>query len=351
MRMNSTALTRAAFLFVASFFPVLANAQAYSGPNCLGPFCVDRKLSLEALAQELGGPPSRGSIYGYRTQDGRAFLIVAEGYICLRDFAKWGTWREKDERLTTQNLYGWKTPEGIGLGSSEEDVVKAYGKPSGEENLESQDSDALLGEKEMIYKGRLSEIVRAARFRIRHAKVSWIELENDAFQGPDCLGASCAAGFSSRGLFKQLGPPARPTSGNKPAYCYKSQGGTAFLRIELGHEAPAESDGLFLSDFPNCMHSPVKTATSDLQTWKTPEGIGLGSTEEDVLKAYGKPSREAKTTAHESLAGRLDMGYRGADPKPQIADKGFVYGPRELEVVEFGIRNGKVSYILLSDSE
>ncbi|HKM80000.1 MAG TPA: hypothetical protein VJY15_03440 [Candidatus Acidoferrum sp.] len=227
----------------------------------------------------------------------------------------------------------------------------AYGKPSGETTVLSQGHNAPLETKRLFFKGRLNNVVEAAVFDLRNGKVSSIDLQTNAFPGPDCLGASCAAGFSLRGLFRQLGPPARPTSGASPAYCYQSQGGAAFLRIELGHEAPPESDGLFLSDFPNCVHGPVKTATSDLQAWKTPEGIGLGSAEEDVLKAYGKPSREAKTTAHESLASRLNMGYRGAEPKPQIADKGLVYGPRELEVAEFGIRNGRVSYILLSDSE
>ncbi len=96
-------------LFAMAHVPTGAKAQTYSGPKCLGPVCIDRNISFEGLAQQLGGPSSAGVTYGYRAQDGQAFLIISDSggalaSIDLRDFANLGTWTEKDEKLTTQNL-------------------------------------------------------------------------------------------------------------------------------------------------------------------------------------------------------------------------------------------------------
>jgi hypothetical protein len=347
-------------LFAMAHVPIGAKAQTYSGPKCLGPVCIDRNISFEGLAQQLGGPSSAGVTYGYRTQEGQAFLIISASggslaSINLRDFANLGTWTEKDEKLTTQNIRNWKTSEGIGLGSLEEDIARAYGNPSGVVDLELEDSQRQMGKRMLMYKGRLNGVFRAARFRVRDGKVSWIELENDAFLGPDCLGPYCTYGeLSVNSLLRHLGLPPEEHSPS-PIECFQSRDARAFLHVSTDVESISESslDDLLLTDFPNCSHMRKKLTTNTLRAWKTPEGIGLGSSEEDVRRAYGIPSAEKKLGVQSPgfVMKGLITGYRVGDNQTQVADKVVIYGPRDLQVTDFGIRDGKVSYIWLKDSD
>ncbi len=359
MKTSRPTMSGAILLTMASLAPVLTHAQAYSGPKCLGPVCIDPNASFQGLAEHLGGPSSAGGVYGYRTKSGQAFLVITEGghgnvgSVDLRDFAEFGTWTQKDEKLTTQDIRNWKTSEGIGLGSPEEDVAKAYGKPSGVEDLELEDSHHQRGKKLLLYKGRLNGIVRAARFRLRDGRVSFIELESDAFLGPDCLGPYCTYGeLSLNSLLRHFGLPSQK---NTPSTveCFQSQDGQASLHFATDVEETSGVADVLLSDFPDCLHMHKRTTTNGLRTWKTPEGIGLGSSEEDVVKAYGAPSAEKKLDAQKpvlEIKGLL-AGYRAADNRPRIGNKVIIYGPRELHVVDFGIRDGKVSYIWLKESD
>ena len=355
MRILSSPIMRMWLLFVGLSLPALALGQTYSGPKCLGPFCLERSVPLDSFAQQLGGLSSAGGNSAYRTEDQRAFLVIAGlnelGYMSLRDFAKFGTWTKKDGKLTTQDIRNWKTSEGIGLGSSEEDVLKTYGKPSGTVNLIAQDTGLQMVQKKLIYKGRLNEIVSSAIFGIRSGKVSLIELESDAFPGPDCLGPYCYDhGLSLSSLYRLFhlsSRKMRPPS----LMCIQSQDGQASMHLRTDVESLTESniDDLLLSDFPNCLHMPKRITTNGLPAWKTPEGIGLGSSEEDVLKAYGKPSAEKKLDAQKpGLATKgLVAGYREGDKQSWAGIRIIIYGPRsgELQVTEFGMRDGRVSYI------
>jgi hypothetical protein len=151
-------------------------------------------------------------------------------------------------------------------------------------------------------------------------------------------------------LLKELGPPAK-RSAPFDSYCYRSGDGRAFLRFET-HDSGRTVDALFLSDFGNCNHFAVQTTAADLHGWKTPQGIGLGSEEAVVISAYGTPSSENKL---DSRVYRLIIrGYREGDAKPSVGNKRLSYtGPEDanLNAVELGIREGKVSWIQLSNSE
>jgi len=82
------------------------------------------------------------------------------------------------------------------------------------------------------------------------------------------------------------------------------------------------------------------------------EGIGLGSSEEDVVKAYGTPSAEKKLDAQSPyLRLRFTRGVSSGDSQPRLGDRVIIYGPRGLQAVDFGIRDGKVSYIWLKESD
>ena len=220
-------------------------------------------------------------------------------------------------------------------------------------DLELEDGHHQRGKKLLLYKGRLNGLVRAARFRLRDGRVSFIELENDAFLGPDCLGPYCTYGeLSLNSLLRHFGlPPQRNTP--SPVECFQSQDGRASLHFATDVEETSGVADFLLSDFPNCLHMRKRIATNALHDWKTPEGIGLGSSEEDVLKAYGTVSAEKKLDAKKpplEIKGLL-AGYRAADNQPRTGDKIIIYGPRELQVADFGIRDGKVSYIWLKDSD
>jgi hypothetical protein len=173
------------------------------------------------------------------------------------------------------------------------------------------------------------------------------------YSGPRCLGPYCLnrdAVVSQ--LLKRLGPPP-PRSSEFAPYCYESQDHRVFLYIRSAEAVPPTVDATFLSDFQNCLRMPTALAAENLNTWKTPEGIGLGSSEQDVLHAYGKPTREGKPDS--KIYRELVKGYQKGDTLPDLGDKDLQYGAGpavgDLSVARFGIRNGKVSYIWLSYSD
>lgn len=172
------------------------------------------------------------------------------------------------------------------------------------------------------------------------------------YTGPRCLGPYCLnrdAVISQ--LFKQLGPA--PRNSEFAPYCYESKDHGVFLYLRSAEGVPPTVDAAFLSDFPNCMHMATASTTDNLNRWRTPEGIGLGSSEQDVLHAYGKPSREGKPDS-KTYRG-LVKGYQKDDTLPDLGDKELQYGAGQamgdLSLAKFGIRNGKVSYIWLSYSD
>ena len=118
----------------------------------------------------------------------------------------------------------------------------------------------------------------------------------------------------------------------------------------MAHE-PGKAGDVLLSDFPNCMDRPQQVTSENLLTWKADKGVGIGSTEDDVLKAYGMPSRQDKIDRrgyrwviqgdHSSREGRSERGSRV-----------LVYNESDdLRAAEFGIRDGKVAWIFLSQNE
>jgi hypothetical protein len=95
-----------------------------------------------------------------------------------------------------------------------------------------------------------------------------------------------------------------------------------------------------------------RVTEENLGAWKTPENIKLGSSENDVIKAYGKPSSQEQVVSQTHR--HVIQGYRPWDKLPVIAEKTMLYNdPKgdDLSAAEFGIRGGKVSYIWLSDEE
>ena len=142
--------------------------------------------------------------------------------------------------------------------------------------------------------------------------------------GPKCLGLYCVDRDTLvSNVMKKLGPsPAR--SSEFAPYCYESPEQKVFLYLRSAEAVPPTVDAILLSDFPICANMPVAFAKDELNGWKTPQGIGLGSSEQDVLNAYGKPSREEKIDSR--IYKELIKGYKKGDPLPDAGEKELVYG-------------------------
>jgi hypothetical protein len=167
------------------------------------------------------------------------------------------------------------------------------------------------------------------------------------YQGPKCLGLFCIGDYGpGRRMFQQLGSPPQKLD----MYCYQSRRVNTFLRVEMNDVGPNERivEDVSLSDFSTCMHVPERLnqfTDDDLRAWRTPEGIGLGSSEGDVVRIYGKPDYEQQLnfkTYH-----LIIPGYRQGDSLPPVGSKILVYEGKEDESREasFGIRNGRVAWI------
>lgn len=175
-----------------------ASAQAYAGPKSLGPFRIDTDVSMNSLFEQLGHPSKvAGDIFCYQSRDGHAFLVLTRmvaaydrkvaGDVQLSDFR---SCLDRPIQVTSDEVAAWKTDKGIGLGSSREDVMKAYGKPSSMESI-GTDYRAIIqgapahskrkpevGTTVLGYRGA-SDDLNAAYFGIRDGKVAWISLSKN----------------------------------------------------------------------------------------------------------------------------------------------------------------------------
>lgn len=172
------------------------------------------------------------------------------------------------------------------------------------------------------------------------------------YHGPKCIGSYCLDQEVPVGsILKRLGPT--PRISPSASYCYRSPDGTLFLYVEGSGENPPTVDAVFISDFQNCFHARVLVSGDDLAKWATGEGIGIGTNVDNVRKKYGTPSKEGKLSIN--LLRVLLKGYQGGGEMKQFGDENLTYAadPQigDLSDAEFGIRNGKVSYIMLSYRE
>jgi len=145
----------------------------------------------------------------------------------------------------------------------------------------------------------------------------------------------------------------------RDTYCVADANHRLFLHASVDSEHDrGHLDEVFLSSFPNCKHLPVVAAPIDPAIWKTPEGVGIGSTKQAVLKAYGQPQysrAEAFKPGPDEIEGLRDSDEIEID----LGDSSFVYscmtaekqGCDDLRVTQFGFKHGKVLWILISDSE
>jgi hypothetical protein len=173
------------------------------------------------------------------------------------------------------------------------------------------------------------------------------------YSGPACLGPFCIdRDLPVCKLFVALGEPITRKGSH---FCYRSRSGNSYMWFERMAHRPALAGTVVVSDFPNCMDSFIKVSSEDPGAWKTDEGIGVGSREEDVVERYGGPSRqdEIKGTRYRWIVKGDFVGEREDSAKrPDRGDKVLVYKTLgDLRTAEFGIRNGRVCWIAMSQNE
>ena len=153
------------------------------------------------------------------------------------------------------------------------------------------------------------------------------------------------------------------TLGTKPSgkgtYCFADKEHGLYLYVQPKDNQSGRVANILLSSFPNCRHLPVLATTVDPAVWKTPAGIGIGSTQEAVLRAYGKPVFVGK------LDKKSDVGVIAGVHEPgaslaSVGDSSYLYSclinekegcPNDLRVTRIGFSKGKVVWIHISNSE
>jgi len=192
-------LLLAAIMFCAT----QGGSQVYAGPKSLGPFRIDRDVSMDSLFERLGRPPKlTGDTYCYRSADRRAFLVLTRmvdvydarvaGDLVLSGFPNC---LDRPVQVTAQDLASWRTEGSIGLGADVEDVRKAYGRPSREDKVEetnfrwviqgdfkdnhySNEKRPEIGDTVLVYGGAPHDL-RIAEFGIRQRRVVWISISKN----------------------------------------------------------------------------------------------------------------------------------------------------------------------------
>jgi hypothetical protein len=151
--------------------------------------------------------------------------------------------------------------------------------------------------------------------------------------------------------------------GAKPAgrdtYCFADKKHGLYLYARKRDNGSGIADYVFLSSFPNCMHMSVLDATIDPNVWKTPEGIGIGSTKEDVLHAYHQPGFSEKIGKDPWQSMEI-VGIRDSEKsKVYVGDWTYLYSCQvdekqacdDLRATRMGFSRGKLIWIAISDSE
>ncbi len=186
------------------------------------------------------------------------------------------------------------------------------------------------------------------------AALSSASAKGRAYYGPSNLGPfRIDRDVSMRSLFDRLGIPAKKA---RDSFCYRSQQSDTFLILTRMADSYDErvAGGITISDFPNCLDLPVQITNDDLAGWKTEKGIGIGSTRGEVVAAYGKPSFVEAITGNDfrGLIRGSSPGHSGV-ARRKIGDTSLNYrgADDELKSTFFGIRDGKVVWIFMSDNE
>jgi hypothetical protein len=178
----------------------VAQVHEYTGPQSLGPFRIDKEISMSSLLARLGRPAStKGETFCYRSASGNAFLSLTRMSDVYDDkVAAAATLSNSRDCIahpvlvTQDDVARWKTDKGIGLGNTEEQVQEAYDLPTTVVSIDGTNYGAIdygdlasserppakpleIGTKALIYRGAADDL-SLAEFGIKDGRVVWISL-------------------------------------------------------------------------------------------------------------------------------------------------------------------------------
>jgi hypothetical protein len=181
-------------LFLGITLLLFLGEPIYLGPKSLGPYNIGHETKMSSILKMVGSPGLiKGSYSCFMSNDKESFFWVAEmahapeivGQVLISDFPNC---RGDLKRITHASFLAWKTDKDIRLGSKEDTVIKAYGKPSRESKVEGSKFRWIIrgqaapvagrqeiGDKVLVYSGAEGDL-RTAFFGIRQGTVAWISL-------------------------------------------------------------------------------------------------------------------------------------------------------------------------------
>jgi hypothetical protein len=168
------------------------------------------------------------------------------------------------------------------------------------------------------------------------------------YTGPVALGPfSIGKTVLARDLYNLMGQESPFTN---ECFCYRKN--DAYFWFEKNGHSPKEAGAVTLSSFPNCIDNRVYLTKEKLPEWKTEKGIKLGSSVQEVLKVYGRPSKDEKIVGKDYWY-VIHRDYGDVkDKSPEIGDRVLAYShPDVVPSAAFGIRDGKVVWISMSNEE
>jgi hypothetical protein len=176
------------------------------------------------------------------------------------------------------------------------------------------------------------------------------------YTGPHSLGIfSLDHDISIKSFLANFG--LKPTG--REIYCFSDSKNGFYLNVRISEHDSGSIEFLMLSSFPNCKHMHVTETTIDPTVWRTPEGISIGSAEQDVQKAYHTPIYDFKLTGLKVRS--IIAGITDADKDPMhIGDYSYLYSCLmedkkkscdTLNASQMGFQNNKLIWINISDSE
>jgi hypothetical protein len=176
------------------------------------------------------------------------------------------------------------------------------------------------------------------------------------YSGPSSLGFyNLDRDTSLKSLLDHFG--AKPAG--RDTYCFADARRGLYLYARPMDDQSGRVAEVLLSSFPNCKGISINSTTIEPAIWRTPEGIGIGSTKDDVVRAYHKPVYVKKLEPKNDLgviAGIKSAGASGIS----VGDFSYLYScllnvkegcTDDGRAAQMGFRGGKLIWIRVSNSE
>ncbi len=178
-----------------------------------------------------------------------------------------------------------------------------------------------------------------------------------AYHGPTSLGPMSIAAkphgaVPIREIWRAIGKPALPPT---ETLCYRDPSSDVYLWLTRGADDSRLARGISISAFRNCVGRRIYAA-HNFARWVTEKGIGLGSTESQVLAAYGRPDHCIDAAADRRAYfpwGNQVTNFGAVLKWLSNGDWVLNYSPPadSLSAASFGIAHARVQWIWLSDNE